>query len=192
MALYHNIKNFLRRLAEIFYPSACARPMTKYLKSLNKKSLRGVEIGVQRGRNAYNMLRLLDIRFLYLIDPYEWYPESTETSSQHVNLNKYYNIAKRKTRKYYKNRTFIRKYSNKAIRDISSLLDFVYIDGNHDYKYVKEDIKLYYPLLKKGGIIGGHDYTASFPGVAKAVQEFADEHKLKIQGGEIDWWMVKE
>ena len=47
--------------------------------------------------------------------------------------------------------------SEDAVDDIPEKLDFVYIDGNHAYEYVKKDIGLYYPKLKKGGVIGGHD-----------------------------------
>ena len=37
-------------------------------------------------------------------------------------------------------------------------LDFVYIDANHAYDFVVEDIALWFPKLKKGGIFSGHDY----------------------------------
>jgi hypothetical protein len=37
-------------------------------------------------------------------------------------------------------------------------LDFVYIDANHAYDYVVQDIELWYPKVKKGGFICGHDY----------------------------------
>jgi hypothetical protein len=37
-------------------------------------------------------------------------------------------------------------------------LDFVYIDANHAYDFVKQDIELWYPKVKKGGYLWGHDY----------------------------------
>ena len=37
-------------------------------------------------------------------------------------------------------------------------LDFVYIDANHNYECVKEDIEHWYPKVKVGGIIAGHDF----------------------------------
>lgn len=37
-------------------------------------------------------------------------------------------------------------------------LDFVYIDANHAYDYVVEDIATWYPKVKPGGYLGGHDY----------------------------------
>ena len=37
-------------------------------------------------------------------------------------------------------------------------LDFVYIDGNHAYDFVKQDMEMWWPKLKKGGLFCGHDY----------------------------------
>ena len=37
-------------------------------------------------------------------------------------------------------------------------IDMIYIDGDHRYDYVINDIKLWLPKIKKGGIIAGHDY----------------------------------
>lgn len=50
-------------------------------------------------------------------------------------------------------------------------LDFVFIDAAHDYKSVKEDIIAWYPKVKAGGLLAGHDFTEKFPGVQIAVRE---------------------
>lgn len=50
-------------------------------------------------------------------------------------------------------------------------LDFVFIDAAHDYTNVMRDILSWYPKVKKGGIISGHDYT-TYTGVKLAVDEF--------------------
>jgi hypothetical protein len=52
----------------------------------------------------------------------------------------------------------------------------VYIDGLHDYGSVKQDIAAWWPKVKVGGFIGGHDYhdvvmNSDFK-VKMAVQEF--------------------
>ena len=50
-------------------------------------------------------------------------------------------------------------------------IDFVFIDADHSYESVKEDLNVWWPKVKVGGAIGGHDYHSSF-GVVKAVDEF--------------------
>jgi len=51
-------------------------------------------------------------------------------------------------------------------------LDFIYIDGNHLYDFVKKDILAWLPKLKKPGVIAGHDYAHKLaPGVKPAVDE---------------------
>ena len=50
-------------------------------------------------------------------------------------------------------------------------LDFVFIDAAHDYDNVKKDISAWFPKVKKGGVIAGHDYTSA-AGVKLAVDEF--------------------
>ena len=50
-------------------------------------------------------------------------------------------------------------------------LDFIFIDAAHDYESVKKDIAAWFPKIKKGGIISGHDYSWC-EGVREAVNEF--------------------
>ena len=42
-----------------------------------------------------------------------------------------------------------------------NFFDFVYIDGDHSYKGAKSDLRNYYPKVKRGGVIAGHDYCCS-------------------------------
>ena len=53
----------------------------------------------------------------------------------------------------------IRSLSEQAVNLFEDgSLDFVYLDGNHAYDFIKQDIELWYPKVKKGGIVAGHDY----------------------------------
>lgn len=67
-------------------------------------------------------------------------------------------------------------------------LDFVYIDANHDYEYVIEDIKTAMHKLKPSGIISGHDYHFATPGVIKAVDEIFGKPDVTFSDGS---WLVK-
>lgn len=84
-------------------------------------------------------------------------------------------------------------------------LDFVYIDANHHYKEVIEDIMAWYPKVRSGGIIAGHDYCTSDEDieVIKAVDEWAffHDYKINVICGPQDyflgkpyptWWTIKK
>lgn len=56
-------------------------------------------------------------------------------------------------------------------------IDFLFIDANHTYEDVLLDLQLWYPKVKKGGLVCGHDYEAHnpnvpWPGLVIAVNEF--------------------
>jgi predicted O-methyltransferase YrrM len=87
------------------------------------------------------------------------------------------------------------KHASAEIADDS--LDFIFIDANHSYNSVLEDITLWTPKVKEGGIISGHDYCDSHPGVMMAVSrkfkkinlEFDTEHAEKTNAV---WWTRRE
>ena len=85
---------------------------------------------------------------------------------------------------------FIIKASDEAVKDLKNeRFDFVYIDGDHSYEQCKKDIINYLPLVRSGGIFGGHDYTPDWPGVIKAVNELlADKFKINF-GTDLTWWV---
>jgi hypothetical protein len=57
-------------------------------------------------------------------------------------------------------------------------IDFVWIDGNHDYEAVIDDINSWLPKLKPGAWMGGHDYNhPGHPGVKQACDELIPNHK---------------
>jgi hypothetical protein len=65
----------------------------------------------------------------------------------------------------------IKALSSEAVKSFpDGFFDLVYIDGNHDYGFVVEDISLWMPKVKKDGYLAGHDYNHA---VALAVS-----HKL--------------
>ena len=51
-------------------------------------------------------------------------------------------------------------------------LELVFLDASHLYEDVRQDIEAWYPKIKSNGIIAGHDFSNSWPGVVKAVTEF--------------------
>jgi len=170
------------------------RPMTKYiLYHQQNTSLIGVEIGVKYGDNAYNILNALNMKKLYLVDPYEFYDGYDESDFKDKSPKDSYMIARKLLNPYRNKISFIKKTSKDAEKDIPNDLDFVYIDGNHSYEYVMEDLNLYYKKLKINGIIGGHDFALHRPEVVRAVSDFIYKNNLKrLRSENIDYWIVKE
>ena len=68
-------------------------------------------------------------------------------------------------------------------------LDFLFIDGNHLYEYVKLDLEMYIPLVKKGGIVALHDIGYAEEG---GVHKLWDEIKLKYKTKELRLHPLKE
>lgn len=134
------------------------------------------------------------MKHLYLIDSWSIYDGLEDLSLQKIPNSLFhdnnYETTKQRMKKYGSKVTLIRKTSEDAVNDIPNNVDFVYIDANHLYEYVKKDIELYYPKVKSGGIIGGHDFRAD-TGVAKAVLEFIEKNKLELKGDAVDWWIIK-
>lgn len=172
--------------------------MTKLRPALNtlkgKTNLTGCEIGVFRGVNALAILEHLDIKLLYLIDPYpppnapdyNWYrgldKNVVEDRKKAIALVQSY--TDRKITKW-----IFKRSANAHVRIADSSLDFVYIDGNHIYEFCFNDIKLYLPKLKPGGLMSGHDFQQE--GVKKAVRDFISESSTSLNSGGSDWWFIK-
>ena len=88
-----------------------------------------------------------------------------------------------------------------AIKDFKpESLDFVYIDANHSYKNMKDDIEGWSKIVRKGGIVSGHDY-GHFKhkdrnlGTKKAINEYIEKNKQKLflvnSNFQTTWFFVK-
>lgn len=168
--------------------SLIPRPTTIIMKKIFKnKLIEGAEIGVHKGLNSKNILKELNIRKIYLIDPWINYIEKNfKFSKQEENYNLV--LEQFKNDKRIK---IIKETSHNAIKYITdNSLDFVYIDGNHFYKHVYEDITLWFKKVKYGGIIAGHDIFNTTD-VLDAVKDFCCKNKIKFYIELPDWYFIK-
>lgn len=62
---------------------------------------------------------------------------------------------------------------------VNKKIDVIFIDGDHFYEGVAKDIEVWYPYMKKGGVMLFHDCDATSPGVVQAVEEFVEKYKFK-------------
>ncbi len=123
----------------------------------------GAEIGVYQGVFTEQFCKAgLKI---YGIDP--WISFKGQGRSQRVqdNQESNYNYTRKLLSPYGSDRCeLIRKTSMEAVRDFrDGSLDFVYIDGDHSFRYVAEDIYEWTKKVRSGGIVSGHDYWHSGP-----------------------------
>jgi hypothetical protein len=160
----------------------------RWVRDLREQSeLTVVEIGVRFGDHAEYMLENLDIKELYLVDPYEAYGDYQEGWD-----NQRMSTAEEEARarlEDYPEVTFVKQYSSDALDSVPDQVDLIYIDGNHAYEYVRDDIANYNQRVNRGGILAGHDYSWSWQGVIRAVEEFNQETKSQLQLDlHGDWW----
>ena len=118
----------------------------------------GVEIGVAGGRFSETLMMHHPEVKLYCVDPYKAYDEYFDYVRQD-RISDFKISADERLKRFEGRFEFIIKPSQEAVKDFADeSLDFVYVDGNHIFKYVVDDIYEWSKKVKKGGIISGHDY----------------------------------
>jgi predicted O-methyltransferase YrrM len=163
------------------------RPSTKLIhKVYGEKPLVGVEIGTGFGKNALNLLHELSIERLYCIDPFvPYFDGKAEAQTDYLSRS---DVTLRVLAKY-RNVTFIRKISSEACKEIPKSVDFVYIDGDHNYEYILGDLHNYFPLVHEKGVIAGHDID--WFDVRKAIDDFCRVKSITPLLRSPDWIIIK-
>ena len=147
-----------------------------------KKNLVGVEVGVLEGEYSKKIDNFFKEKNrnlkLWLVDPWVSNDDYSEFSQKKLDYS--YNKVVEKF-KNNKNINIIREKSISASDKFDdNSLDFVYIDGDHDYVHVKNDLNVWFKKLNKHGVLFGDDYSRAY-GVHKAVSDFAFENKLIVK-----------
>jgi len=163
---------------------------SKLLRALPRNAV-GAEIGVHLGYFSEKIIEVSEPVKLYLIDPWKyesgddyeqaWYGGASEGENE---LDQRYESVKTRFSGNISNGQVevIRKSSAEALIGLEDAsLDFVYIDGNHLYDYVKQDLELSFQKVKAGGLITGDDYGPGGwwdGGVQIAVDEFCANYPV--------------
>ncbi len=158
--------------------------MAQYIGELEFKI--GAEIGVAQGNHAKILCESNPKLKLYCIDVWDQYPGYNEYTNR---IERYYSEAKSKLSPY--NCEFIKKFSMDAVTDFADeSLDFVYIDGAHDFKNVADDICEWSKKVKIGGIVFGHDYKRSRDTHDKYPVDVKDVVQAYMYSHSISPWFV--
>lgn len=147
------------------------------LKRLPEGPLFGVEVGVNQGYlSTFLLEERLDLT-LWMVDIWKHSPGLIA-----------YGMAMEKTGFADHRRMFMRMKSGEAAKLIpDGVFDFVFIDADHSYEAVKEDIQVWRPKLKPGGLLCGHDIHMKQ--TWKAVDELVPAYE---RGEDATWFEVKE
>ena len=150
---------------------------------------RGVEIGTDQGEYAEVLCKTIPNLRLDCIDPWKaeayeegYQPESNEKQEY---FDKRYQETKERLDPYISSEQLLlwRQTSMEAVnRYMDEFLDFVYIDGNHDFLNVTQDIHYWFKKVRPGGILSGHDYvrypSRKFNHVQKVVNAYTTAYHL--------------
>jgi predicted O-methyltransferase YrrM len=155
----------------------------------------GVEIGVFKGDFSSSILEVLTPKKLFLIDPWQnmddpkfakslFGKDSVNDMAQIMS-----DVAARFKDEISAGRVVMMQGKSEErlaeIKDAS--VDFVYIDGDHSYEGVKQDLELAFPKVKPGGFLALDDYNIEGwwkDGINRAAHEFLGAHAsaLEIKG----------
>ena len=171
---------------------------------IKKKPKTFLEVGVFHGVTARNVCELLnsihnkDFKYIGL----DLFEESDENKKEIIPNTNFSNPLKRIYFQYIKrlnpyskeavqdllykfkeNVYLIKGNSNKILKEINmSKIDYVFLDGGHDYNTVSNDLNCCKEVASNGGTILCDDYDLGYaPGVKKAIDEFTNKNKFKCE-----------
>lgn len=145
---------------------ASISPAMEFLiKHFDGKSINVLEIGTRFGDSSEMILKSLNVKKFYVVDPYETYDDYRDdgfyVTLENSGGDALFKAAFERLSSLTKGLTFLRCRSDnpRVFATISKeSLDLVFIDGNHEYDYVLKDLTNYLPLMKSRGILCGDDF----------------------------------
>jgi len=148
--------------------------------------LTAVEIGVAGGHFTKQLVvSLKSLGTLHCIDPWKHFVEGFDDAcnlDDATQEGRYQQFKKDFT--LNERIVAVRKMSHEASKDFApNSVDFIYLDANHSFASVMQDLTCWWPILKPGGIFAGHDYyegNLKGHGVKLAVDAFAKERGIEV------------
>lgn len=159
---------------------------------LNRLNLTGtgVEVGVKNGDFSEHLLTHWKGTRLYSVDPWREFPDTeyidSSNATQSMQDERYRNTIKRLLP--FASRSVLWRLTSQEAAELApdSSLDFCYLDGDHRYEAIRDDIQRWYSKVKPGGFLAGHDfipdgkYDFGVFGVQRAVYEFLEGKHLPL------------
>lgn len=142
----------------------------------------GAEVGVWKGMFSRRLLQGTAPAELHLVDPWAFSAEFPQRRyggaavSDQKGMDTIYRDVAAAFQKNPRVKIHRLRSADAAPQFPDAYFDWVYIDGDHSYQAVLQDLRLWYPKIRIGGLLAGDDYTwrdeAGQLSVARAVREF--------------------
>lgn len=160
-----------------------------------------VEVGCKEGRTTGHILKTIPDARVVAIDPWCVMPDQKavkdgetyeEWDFAKIEAEFWKNVGDNKDRC-----EMLRCTSEKAAEIQIALphldrdIDITFIDAAHDYESVKADIRRWYPFVREGGVLAGHDFNHKWPGVQRAIAECFDLMQIGV-GPDSVWFLIKD
>jgi len=156
-----------------------------------------LEIGIFKGDFFDYIFNNCNPQILDGVDIFEGITCSGDENGNNV---EYYDIglAYNELTEKYKMHNNVKLHKSDSISYLNSIednyYDIIYIDGDHSYDGVKNDLELAIKKIRNNGLIMGHDYEMNYNkalnyynfGVEKAVDEFCINYNQKIIAKALD------
>lgn len=159
------------------------------------------EIGVRTGSHLNAIVRGADPDEFVGIDSWTDDPvvSRNDSGSSQAQLDELELRVRQKFSKYGERGRIIRNYSFEEVKHVpDEYFDYVYIDADHSYEAVKRDIADWFPKVRPGGVLAGHDYVERrigrcCYGVIRAVNEFVEQNSIRhftVTDERFATWMI--
>jgi len=178
---------------------------SEIIRRLPLGALRGTEVGVYKGMNARHLLQQRPDLDLLLVDPWGATTEDSYKRSGDYQASYpkdrwekiYTKVVPHHLIPYWGRYTLDRRLSAPAAEDVPVWsMDFVFIDADHSYEGVRQDLISWWPKVKPGGFICGHDYGTPKEGkrygVSQAVNEWASFLGANVETGKDWFWCIRK
>ncbi len=153
-----------------------------------------VEVGCKEGRTTGHILKTVPESYVTAIDPWITQEATGDPTRETYEKWDFTQIEKQ----FYDNVgadlercRMARKTSEEAAKECEGkTFDLIFIDALHDHESVKQDIALWWPKVRIGGMLTGHDFNHQWPGVERAVAESFDLMQIGVASDSV-WFIVK-
>lgn len=162
-----------------------------------------VEVGCKEGRTTGHILKTVPDSRVIAIDPWMAQEKSDDPARESyadwdfakIEREFWENVGETKGRCRMLRITSAEAAASFSLREHTELMDglyadLIFIDALHDYEHVKQDIGLWWPKVRSGGMLCGHDFNHKWPSVERAVAESFNLMHIGVAPDSV-WFIVK-